>query len=72
MNERFRRKTDDDKIVKRVNHDSGWVAYNNTRLSFLINKLTNIEFTVRLALLEAPIAYSLRLDYVFNWKKSSL
>lgn len=46
--------------------------YKNAKLSFLINNLTNIEYTVRPALLEAPISYALRLDYVFDWEKSSL
>lgn len=61
-------------------NNNGWTrldtrfsySYKNTKLSFLINNLTNIEYTVRPALLEAPIAYSLRMDYVFDWEKSSL
>ncbi len=43
-------------------------TYKNAKLAFLISNLTNIEYTVRPALLEAPIAYALRLDYVFDWK----
>ncbi len=46
--------------------------HKNTKLTFLINNLTNIEYTVRPALLEAPIAYTLRMDYAFDWEKSSL
>jgi outer membrane receptor protein involved in Fe transport len=57
-------------------NNSGWTRldtrfsyeYKNAKLSFLINNLTNIEYTVRPALIEAPIAYSLRLDYVFDWE----
>jgi len=47
-------------------------TYKNAKVSFLINNLTNIEYTVRPALIETPISYSLRLDYVFDWEKSSL
>ena len=61
-------------------NNNGWTrldtrlsyTYKNAKLSFLINNLTNIEYTVRPALLEAPRAYALRLDYVFDWEKSSL
>ncbi|MEM9547619.1 MAG: TonB-dependent receptor [Bacteroidota bacterium] len=42
--------------------------YQSAKLSFLISNLTNIEYTVRPAILEAPITYSLRLDYVFDWE----
>lgn len=64
----------------REENNNGWTrldtrfsyTYKNAKLSFLINNLTNIEYTVRPALLEAPRAYSLRLDYVFDWEKSSL
>lgn len=47
-------------------------TYKSAKLSFLINNLTNIEYTVRPAQLEAPISYALRFDYVFDWEKSSL
>jgi iron complex outermembrane receptor protein len=64
----------------RKTNNSGWTrldtrvsyVYKNAKLSFLINNLTNVEYTVRPALIEAPIAYSLRLDYVFDWETSSL
>jgi len=47
-------------------------AFKKAKLSFLINNLTNIEYSVRPALLEAPRTYALRLDYVFDWEKSSI
>lgn len=60
-------------------NNNGWTrldtrfsyTFKNAKLSFLINNLTNIEYSVRPALLEAPRAYSLRFDYVFDWEKSS-
>ncbi|MEE9439826.1 MAG: TonB-dependent receptor [Saprospiraceae bacterium] len=50
------------------------VAYKwkNLKTSFLINNITNKEYSVRPALLEAPRNFALRLDYVINHKKSSL
>lgn len=47
-------------------------TFRKLKLSFLINNLTNIEYTIRPALIEIPRTYSLRMDYVFDWKKSSL
>ncbi|MDF1699122.1 MAG: hypothetical protein P1U56_24930, partial [Saprospiraceae bacterium] len=46
--------------------------HKGAKISFLINNLLNRENTVRPALLEAPISYSLRMDYVIDWEKSSL
>ena len=45
--------------------------FRNYKLSLVVNNLTNIEYTVRPALLEAPRSYAFRLDYVFDWKTSS-
>ena len=47
-------------------------AYSNFKFSIVINNLTNIEYTQRPALLEAPRSYAFRLDYVFDWETSSL
>lgn len=43
-------------------------TYHQTKVAFLVGNLTNIEYTVRPALIEAPISYALRLDYVFDWE----
>jgi len=64
----------------REEHPNGWkrwdvrfsYEYQRAKLSFLIENLTNEEYIVRPAYLEAPRSYSFRLDYAINWKKSSL
>lgn len=64
----------------REDNNNGWqridlrasYKYKAFKISGIISNLTNEEYTVRPALLEAPINYSLRLDYVIDWKKSSI
>lgn len=60
----------------REQHPNGYVrmdlrasySYKNAKVSFLVNNIGNEEYTVRPGLMEAPINYSLRLDYNIDWK----
>ena len=63
----------------REQNNSGWerwdirasYKYQGFKFSFLIANLTNNEYTIRPALLEAPRSFTLRMDYVIDWKTTS-
>ncbi|MGK0315599.1 MAG: outer membrane receptor protein involved in Fe transport [Saprospiraceae bacterium] len=63
----------------RDNNNNGWdrwdirasYKYQGFKFSFLIANLANREYTLRPALLEAPRSFTLRLDYIIDWKKTS-
>lgn len=63
----------------RERNNSGWdrwdvrasYKYRGFKFSFLIANLANREYTLRPALLEAPRSFTLRLDYVIDWKNTS-
>lgn len=64
----------------RETNNTGWKRWDirtsyklrGLKFSFIVSNLLNEEYTVRPAILEAPRNYSFRLDYVIDWKTSSL
>lgn len=43
-------------------------TYKQAKVTFLVNNVLNEEYTNRPGLMEAPINYSVRLDYGIDWK----